>query len=273
MISNDNIVFTERRPNPDYGPVKYELNEIEVLELYYAEPRLAALMEMDIIRLIDKHLVVNLRDFITPKTHHLTARAKRNLSSCCVGIQYIDKKYSHGSSVACTLDMLLQATGFLENTEAVDGEQSYEDQKREDSKIDAEINRLNKMICEMPGSFSGSLKYLMEKKGYTEEVLAEEAWLSLSTIKQYRQKEDKEKTLKTVTAISIGLHLHPWLTEELLRKAGIIPKATKQDGAYRYLYTFLYKNSIEDCNKYLKSQKLQEFVQRENKSRPKAKAR
>ena len=113
----------------------------------------------------------------------------------------------------------------------------------------------------------------MEKKGYTEEVLAEESWLSLSTIKQYRQKEDKEKTLKTVTAISIGLHLHPWLTEELLRKAGIIPKATKQDGAYRYLYTFLYKNSIEDCNKYLKSQKLQEFVQRENKSKPKAKAR
>ena len=193
MISNDNIVFTERRPNSEYGPVKYELNEIEVLELYYAEPRLAALMEMEIIRLIDKHLVVNLKDFITPKTRHLTARAKRNLSSCCVGIQYVDGNSGQDRPVACTLDLLLQATGFLEGSEAVDGEQSYEDQKREASKIDAEINRLNKMICEMPGSFSGSLKYLMEKKGYTEEVLAEESWLSLSTIKQYRQKEDKEK--------------------------------------------------------------------------------
>ena len=79
MISNDNIVFTECRPNPDYGPVKYELNENEVLDLYYAEPRLAALMEMDIIRLIDRHLVVNLREFITPKTQHLTQTAKRNL--------------------------------------------------------------------------------------------------------------------------------------------------------------------------------------------------
>ena len=273
MISDDNIVFTERRPNPDYGPVKYEFNENEVLALYYTEPRLAALMEMDVIRLIDKHLVVNLREFITPRTRHLTARAKRNLSSCCVGIQYIDGNIGQERPVACTLDLLLQAAGFLEGSEAVDEEQSCEDQKREASKIDAEINRLNKMICEMPGSFSGSLKYLMEKKGYTEEVLAEESWLSLSTIKQYRQKEDKEKTLKTVTAISIGLHLHPWLTEELLRKAGIIPKATKQDGAYQYLYTFLYKNSIEDCNKYLKSQKLQEFVQRENKSKPKKKAR
>ena len=49
MISNDNFVFTERRPNPDYGPVKYELNENEVLDLYYAEPRLAALIEMDMM--------------------------------------------------------------------------------------------------------------------------------------------------------------------------------------------------------------------------------
>ena len=103
----------------------------------------------------------------------------------------------------------------------------------------------------------------MERKGYTEELLAQESWVSLSTIKQYRQKEDKEKTLKTVTALCIGLHLHPWLTEDLLRKAGIVPKATKQDGAYRYLYTVLYKGTIEDCNVYLRSQKLQEFKLRE----------
>ncbi|MCR4657760.1 MAG: hypothetical protein K5770_16260 [Lachnospiraceae bacterium] len=92
MISDDNIVFTERRPNPDSGPVKYELKESEVLELYYAESRLAALMEMDIIRLIDRHLVVNLNEFITPRARHLTAKAKRNLSSCCVGIQYVDER-------------------------------------------------------------------------------------------------------------------------------------------------------------------------------------
>ena len=80
----------------------------------------------------------------------------------------------------------------------------------------------------------------MESKGYTEELLAEESWVSLSTIKQYRQKEDKVKTLKTVIAICIGLHLHPWITEDLIRKAGLTIKATRMDGAYRYLYTFHY---------------------------------
>ena len=115
----------------------------------------------------------------------------------------------------------------------------------------------------LPGGFSGSLKCHMKRKGYTEELLAQESWVSISTIKQYRQKEEKENTLKTVTALCIGMHLHPWLTEDLLRKAGIVPKATKLDGAYRFLYTAHYKDKIEDCNVYLKSQGLPVFTMRE----------
>jgi len=247
--------------------VKYELTETEVLELYYSEPRLAALMDIDVIRLIDRHLVVNLKEFITPKTRRLTAYAKRHLSSCCVGVHYLSAEKSRKKGkrpISCTLDLLLQSSGFLENGSADDRVQSESDQNKEASIINREIARVNKILGELPGSFSGSLKYHMERKGYTEELLAQESWISLSTIKQYRQKEDKEKTLKTVTALCIGMHLHPWLTEDLLRKAGIVPKATKQDGAYRYLYTCLYKYSIDECNIYLRSQNLPEFKQREN---------
>lgn len=245
--------------------IKYELTEAEVLNLYYSEPRLAALIDLDIIKLIDRHLVVNLKEFITPKTHHLTANARRHLPSCCVGIQYIseESKAEKRQHILSTLDILIQSSGFLENSAATDGNQSEDEQNKESAIISREINRLNRIINELPGSFSGSLKSHMERKGYTEELLAQESWVSLSTIKQYRQKEEKEKTLKTVTALCIGMHLHPWLTEDLLRKAGIVPKATKQDSAYRYLYTVLYKGTIEECNVYLRSQKLQKFKLRE----------
>lgn len=246
--------------------IKYELSDNEVLELYYTEPRLAALIEMDVIRLVDRHLVVNLQEFITPKTHHLSAHAKRNKSACCVGIQYIHEQQAsdkNGKAISCTLDILIQSAGFLENSVVAGGVQSDSEQKTEASKIDHEIARLNGILNALPGGFSGSLKYHMEKKGYTEELLAQESWVSVSTIKQYRQKEEKEKTLKTVTALCIGMHLHPWLTEDLLRKAGIVPKATKLDGAYRFLYTAHYKDKIEDCNVYLKSQGLPEFKMRE----------
>lgn len=250
----------------DGSRIKYELNEGEVLELYYSEPRLAVLMDLGVIRLIDNHLVVNLKEFITPKTHRLTKHAKGNLSACCVGIRYLyGDRASSGreKEFNCTLDILLEAAGFMESGSPEEGEQSKKEQEREAAKIDSEIERINNELNNLPGSFSGSLKRHMERKGYTEELLAQESWVSLSTIKQYRQKEEKEKTLKTVTALCIGLHLHPWFTEDLLRKAGIVPKATKQDGAYRYLYTVHYKDSIDDCNKYLRSRGLQEFKLRE----------
>lgn len=248
------------------GEIRYELSDNEVLELYYTEPRLAALIEMDVIKLIDHHLVVNLKEFITPKTHHLSAQAKRNKPACCVGIQYVPEGQYAGkgeNAITCTLDIILQAAGFLENGETDKGTQTNAEQKKEASKIDTEIERLNGILSKLPGGFSESLKCHMKRKGYTEELLAQESWVSVSTIKQYRQKEGKEKTLKTVTALCIGMHLHPWLTEDLLRKAGIVPKATKLDGAYRFLYTTHYKDKIEDCNVYLKSQGLPEFTMRE----------
>lgn len=246
--------------------IKYYLTDSEVLELYYSEPRLAVLMDIDVIRLIDNHLVVNLRDFITPKTHHLTRRAKRHLSACCVGIQYIHKTMDlseKNSVINCTLDILLESAGFMESGSPDKGEQSEREQQREAARIDSEIDRINNILGDLPGSFSGTLKRHMERKGYTEELLSQESWISVSTIKQYRQKEEKEKTLKTVTALCIGLQLHPWFTEDLLRKGGIIPKATKQDGAYRFLYTAHYKDGIEECNKYLRARGLQEFKLRE----------
>lgn len=186
--------------------IKYELTDEELLNLYYLEPRLAALMELDVFRLIDGHLVVNLREFITPKTQRLTAYAKRNLSACCIGIQYVpleSQTADERQAISCTLDILIQSAPFLENGKAPDVEQSDEEQQKESSKIDDEIARINKILNSLPGSFSGSLKALMESKGYTEELLAEESWVSLSTIKQYRQKEDKVKTLKTVMVYCI----------------------------------------------------------------------
>lgn len=239
----------------------YELTEEEVLKLYYSEPRLVALMNLEVICLIDRHLVVNLKKFITPKSRHLTALAKRNLSSCCVGIRYTSEntQKSEQKRICSTLDLLIEAAGFVESGTSVDGKQSDKEIQKESDKIGNEIDRINGILNDLPGSFSGSLKKHMERKGYTEELLSETSWVSLSTIKQYRQKEDKRKTLKTVTALCVGLHLHPWLTEDLIRKAGITLTATKIDGAYRYIYTFLYRDQIEDCNKYLKSRNLPEF--------------
>ncbi len=242
--------------------VFYKLSDEEVLELYNSEIRIAVLMDLDVLCLIDHYLVVNLKEFITPKTRKLTAYAKRNLSACCVGIKY---NYENTSSVkdlkgmSCTLDILIQSSGFLESSKPVVSYQSDKEFKEEADIINSEIKRLNGILNDLPGSFSGTLKKHMKRLGFSPDLLAESSWISPSTIKQYRQNENNKKTLKTVTALCIGLHLHPWLAEDMIRKAGLVVTATKQDSAYRYLYTFHYKDTIEECNKYLKSQNLSEF--------------
>lgn len=183
MISEKMGIY--RADSMQSSKIKYKLNESEVLDLYYSEPRLAALMDLDVIRLVDKHLVVNLKDFITPKTNHLTANAKRHLPACCVGVQYIGEEVekSQQGSISCTLDILIQSAGFLESSAPVACEQSEAEQNKESSLINREIDRLNKIINELPGSFSGSLKSHMERKGYTEELLAQESWVSLKHYK------------------------------------------------------------------------------------------
>lgn len=170
MISGSKRQNTSRK-------IRYELKDEEVLELYYSEPRLAVLIDIDVIRFADYYLVVNLRDFITPKTHHLTSHAKQNLPVCCVGVQYISDRKSPSSKkeISCTLDILIQAAGFLENTAPAAGVQSDKEQNSEAAKIKSEIARINGIINELPGAFSGSLKYHMEKKGYTEELLVQES--------------------------------------------------------------------------------------------------
>jgi len=61
-------------------------------------------------------------------------------------------------------------------------------------------------------------------------------------------------------------YLHPWITENLLIKAGTPPRNTSQDGAYRFIYTSLYEGTIEDCNVYLRSQGLKEFTRSDRAS-------
>ena len=62
------------------------------------------------------------------------------------------------------------------------------------------------------------------------------------------------------------IYLHPWITENLLIKAGTPPRNTSQDGAYRFIYTSLYEGTIEDCNVYLRSQGLKEFTRSDRAS-------
>ena len=108
----------------------------------------------------------------------------------------------------------------------------------------------------LPNNFSQMLDKLIESKGVTEEELAESANLSVKTIQRLRNHEPKSVTLETVLQLCIGLHLHPILSEYLLRAAGQRFMDTKLHTMYKFLLYTCYEYPVETCNDLLESQGL-----------------
>lgn len=233
----------------DEGQIIYELSSKEAVELYDAVPQIAALVDIDILCLADSHLVVNMEQFVSDR-HHLTDYARTHPDECCIGIIRESEDFSKISeeSVA-VLDMMIDAAAFSEKAIPQPDNQSREDKKREAGALLKEKKRLNNEIAKFPADLGGTLKILMKNHGYTIEKLAEDTGLSESTIKSYRGKPMATYSKKNIVAMGIAMHLHPWYTEELLRKARLELSNVEPDPTLKLLYTFCYKaESLWECN-------------------------
>lgn len=135
----------------------------------------------------------------------------------------------------------------------------------EPSKLNIDVDSRAKMVSaynkelagvlqNLPGSFSGSIKGLMEWKGITVEALAEASLVSAKTIQRLRNDEGYETTLETVIALCIGLQLPPAASTDLLEKSGFSLKNTELHLMYRFLLTSYYTHALYDCNQLLTEQ-------------------
>lgn len=231
--------------------ISYELSKQEAVEVYSIVPQIASLIDMDVLCLADNRLVVNLKEFISEK-HHLTYYAKQHPDECCIG--FIREKAGprvSKQSVA-VLDMMIDSAVFSEKSVPGPDNQSKEEKKSEAGKLLNEKKRLRDEISNLPGDFGGSLKKLMKNHGYTIEKLAEDTGLSESTIKSYRGKPMATYNKKNIVAMGIAMHLHPWYTEELLRKARLELSNVEPDPTLKLLYTYYYKaESLWECNEII----------------------
>lgn len=83
------------------------------------------------------------------------------------------------------------------------------------------------------------------------EKLEELSLVGYKTIQTMRNNEAVNKSLRNVVAICIGLHLHPLLSEDLIRKSGNAFKSTEEDFVLQFLVHNHYKASIYECNELL----------------------
>lgn len=110
-----------------------------------------------------------------------------------------------------------------------------------------------RILCSLPATFSETLVAHMKRHGGTVETFADHSTLSVSTIKRLRGNEDYNISIKTVVIICISLKLAPALSDDLLRKAGLIFKNTKEHMAYKTILSLHYTKSLQECNELLEA--------------------
>ncbi|MDL2292513.1 ImmA/IrrE family metallo-endopeptidase [Acholeplasma sp. OttesenSCG-928-E16] len=71
----------------------------------------------------------------------------------------------------------------------------------------------------LPASFGGTLKAHMDRRGYTEEKLEEQSWVSVRSISTYINDPNACPEIETVLALCIGLNLTLMFSLDLIKKA------------------------------------------------------
>ena len=125
------------------------------------------------------------------------------------------------------------------------------DQKRKLSEKER-AEEVNRVLVNMPACFPEALRYVMTRFGFTQEALAFESKVSESTIGRYRNGKVKSFSEKNVVALCVAMHLPPWLSFELIAKAGFSLAATKEQLAHLMILNCMYMRSIDEVNEYLR---------------------
>lgn len=81
--------------------------------------------------------------------------------------------------------------------------------------------------------------------------MEERAGISARTISRMRTQERRDYSLDQVIAICIALQLPPWLSREMIAKAGYLFRPIKQHQAYQLVLDCMFMDSVEDVQRFL----------------------
>ena len=114
-----------------------------------------------------------------------------------------------------------------------------------------QLAEMTKLISELPLSFQAALSYLMKRAHLTIEGMEERAGISARTISRMRTQERRDYSLDQVIAICIALQLPPWLSRELIAKAGFLLRPIKQHQAYQLVLDCMFMDTVDDVQRFL----------------------
>ena len=116
-----------------------------------------------------------------------------------------------------------------------------------------EAEHMTRVLNALPDTFPETLSMLMTQSGITEENLEERSGISVRTISRLRREERSNYSMDQVITLCIALQLPPWLSAELLDRAGLLLRRTKQHRAYRLILDCMFMDTLDTVQSFLRA--------------------
>ena len=224
----------------------YVIDRKGIASLYQSSREFRRLMSDGDYVYADGHVCLNNPEFLRESRDgiFLTPWANAHVDCCCLRFQVI----------------YIQARQRRYNFGAMNSDEAYD--RHYNEYLDRSLSRTskerlaarNRLMSHMPLSFHECLAYLMENhdgKKMTCARLASLSSLSERTISRLRNEESPSYRLDVVIALCVGLHLPPWLSAELLKRAHLSVERYGELGYYGEILDCFFMDSIRDIQKFL----------------------
>ena len=231
------------------GNYTFVINKKTAFAEYTVNPDFRAYLDSGAFLYVDGHLCLNDPKYVvcTQAGTRLTKWANAHVDECC--LRFI--------SVYEQCGVAEYRFGTLNSDEEYNRHYLMLGDNDRDRARSVSFSEMSGIVSSLPSTFHEMLVALMKMKNVTLEQLAEKAAMSVETIKRLRRIERRDYTMDQVLALCIGLHLPPWLSCELIKRAGLMLRDIPEHHAYRYILNCLFMDSIDDVQRFLKEHKFE----------------
>ena len=226
------------------GSRTFVISPKETLEEYVRNQAFRELLDTGHYVYADGHICVNDPAYVVLRNGklRLTEWANAHVDACC--LRFVRSYYRDNRT--------RYVYGQLNSDEEYNGRGLALSMEHGHENVLMQARAMSEILTGLPGSFHGTLKAHMKRLNVTRERLAEEAFLSDSTIKRLRSAEKDDYSFDQVIAVCIGLHLPPEYSLDLIRKSGRILRDTPEHLIYRAILQTMYRNKIQDIQETLR---------------------
>lgn len=227
----------------DEGNTSFVIDRKSLFSIYLENKKFREQMHSGKYIYVDGHVCLNDKQYvyITDTGPQMTTWANAHVDRCCLRFNNI---YETCGLADYRFDSMNSDESY--NRHYMTFPQSNNSLSSEDR-----LAAMTQVLNELPLSFHEALIYLMKQAHMTIERLEEGAGISARTISRLRTEERRDYSLDQVIAICIALHLPPWLSREMIAKAGFLFRPIQQHRAYQLVLDCMFMDTLDDVQKFL----------------------